>query len=669
MPSIRGTPTTAQNGNPGFATNALTLNVPTYVANDILIAQIVIDSASPAITPPAGWTAIGSLTASTNISMLTYWRVAGSEPASYTWNFGVTAGNCGIMSAWSGCDTGTPVNAHGEQANASSATCTAPSITTTVDGCQVLFIGCYKNKETWAPPTGWILEAGLGGTLEPTAGLADATQSTHGATGSKFTTLGTAANNIGQLVALAPSLSGIVQTAIHRWGRSNRWNPGAIIVHGGRRHHPISTGLTAHFAVPTARHRASHQAPFPIGSSFLRGRVVRHPSPPRGLGQHAQPRIAQKRKGRPPQAPPPHRMKGTVKRRPSGWHTAAQRQVQALRRRVVRPWKFSVVPWKGKVRRQRVPGSGLTSIVWVTRHRKQRSQPPGNLFNLRGRSRRRWLKLTVGVPRPRRIRGWSRRTAPVPFAGRIVRPDPQKPVRGPLPRRRQIRQKVAPLWVLSKPRRRPVRGTGLTSKPTIFRRRVMKSVMPRMLGGRVRRRGPGKIGQTAIRRARRAIRAQWPGVPVLRTRATNRRRTPKVQFTASPRRRRVVAKMPILPRRNSRRRLPGLGAKRPTLRPRRTLPYRVPALKSKAKRNKVPGTGLAQVVGAGSSPRHRLIRPPKFPYNMLTGRGRRGSGTIARNESPPWLSNAGQVIPGPYWVPAAQVFSPGAVAADIITEG
>lgn len=76
---------------------------------DVMVALIgKIDQA--AITPPAGWTLIGSQLAGSNVIYEAYYRVAqASEPASYSWSWGVAAKNIGWIGSYRNVDTAAPV--------------------------------------------------------------------------------------------------------------------------------------------------------------------------------------------------------------------------------------------------------------------------------------------------------------------------------------------------------------------------------------------------------------------------------------------------------------------------------------------------------------------------------------------------------------------------------
>lgn len=185
----------------------LTINVPTGVQDgDVMIAFLRCGTA--ALTMPAltGWTSLDIFnTAGQNPSGRSYFRIASSEPASYTWaTSSLTVATAGSIIAYSGTDATTPINQHGAfNRQASNSAPAANSITSTVDGCKILYIvGSPGSMGTFTPPAGYTNESP--GTIS-TIFLADIDQASQGATGTATATITSAAATIAQLVALAPS--------------------------------------------------------------------------------------------------------------------------------------------------------------------------------------------------------------------------------------------------------------------------------------------------------------------------------------------------------------------------------------------------------------------------------------------------------------------------------
>ncbi|CCF83654.1 hypothetical protein [Nitrolancea hollandica] len=145
----------------GSSSSSLAVNVPTGTQNnDILLAHLIVGS-SRTITPPAGWTLLAGPLADpdvTGVNVSVYYRVASSEPASFTFSFSGT-GNCaGVMLACSGGDAASPIDASATAIDASSSTShAAPSVTTTRDGnlVVVLWGGWKSSGYTWTQPSGF----------------------------------------------------------------------------------------------------------------------------------------------------------------------------------------------------------------------------------------------------------------------------------------------------------------------------------------------------------------------------------------------------------------------------------------------------------------------------------------------------------------------------------
>lgn len=176
--------------------------------NDVLLGAVTVRSAL-AITPPAGWTLVRSDVNGSSITQAVYSRVAGgSEPPNYTWTFaGPVTGTVGAIDAYSGVNTTTPVDVSGGQANASSASVTAPSVTTTVANDMVVGFFGTANDATFTVASGMTERTDiLAHTVsDSSAESADVVKATAGATGTRVATASKSAVNIGQLVALKPS--------------------------------------------------------------------------------------------------------------------------------------------------------------------------------------------------------------------------------------------------------------------------------------------------------------------------------------------------------------------------------------------------------------------------------------------------------------------------------
>jgi len=132
----------------------------------------------------------------------------GSEPVSYSWTFSAAGTAVGTVAAYSGVDPVTPIDAHDGQVTSSSASITAPSITTTAANTMLVDVSLMVGKTTIGPPatmTERIEVVSPGGVSSKlTQALADALQAGIGPTGTRVATGGSSAHNIGALIALRP---------------------------------------------------------------------------------------------------------------------------------------------------------------------------------------------------------------------------------------------------------------------------------------------------------------------------------------------------------------------------------------------------------------------------------------------------------------------------------
>jgi hypothetical protein len=206
---------------PNTAAASLTLSNPTgTVQNDVILASISISGGSAVtFTAPSGWTSIQNTnTAGNEIKTQSWYKVAGaSEPSTYTWSWTGNQRAVGVIFSYANVDTSSPIDTSGSQANTSSTTITAPSITPT--GSADVLVGFFGvansstitstlTDETYATIKGTSSLASIRG--------ADTQLSASGATGTKTATAGTAGVSVGQLVALTPAVANLTQ-ASHRW--------------------------------------------------------------------------------------------------------------------------------------------------------------------------------------------------------------------------------------------------------------------------------------------------------------------------------------------------------------------------------------------------------------------------------------------------------------------
>ncbi len=186
--------------------------------DDLMVAQVVTYVYGTAVTPPGSWTEIRQDFDGTvrDIRSALFWKIAVQADVDAT-DFTFTVGdevNLGAITAWTGHDSVTPINADNGQVNASSTTITSPGITPSVADCEILlFAGAATLVVT---TTGYALATDNPGTWNErydqgtTAGrdisqaMASATRPETSATGNGTATVNDSRKNIGQLVAIAP---------------------------------------------------------------------------------------------------------------------------------------------------------------------------------------------------------------------------------------------------------------------------------------------------------------------------------------------------------------------------------------------------------------------------------------------------------------------------------
>ena len=161
------------------------------------------------MTAPSGWTLVRSTTSGSSLTQATYVHVAGtSEPSSYQWRFSSLRMASGVMAAYVGVNTTTPVDVSGGGSSSNSSSDVAPSVTTTVAGDLLIGVFGEAANASVTPPTGMLEQveqlAGIGNTRVVTE-LSDQPLGAAGATGTRTATLSKSGANVGQLIALRPS--------------------------------------------------------------------------------------------------------------------------------------------------------------------------------------------------------------------------------------------------------------------------------------------------------------------------------------------------------------------------------------------------------------------------------------------------------------------------------
>ena len=190
-------------------TTTLVLPRPSGTASgDVLLAAVTVRG-TPTISA-AGWTLVRLDSRSPTFTQAVFWHLAGaSEPSSYTFTFNSSQTAVGTIVAYGGVDNVNPIADKNGQVTSSSATITAPTVTTTVPNTQLVSFFGIVGKTTIGQSSGMTERAEVfspkGTTSKLTASLDDQPMAAAGASGNRTATAGVSAHNIGQLVALKPA--------------------------------------------------------------------------------------------------------------------------------------------------------------------------------------------------------------------------------------------------------------------------------------------------------------------------------------------------------------------------------------------------------------------------------------------------------------------------------
>ena len=184
-------------------TTSITIERPTLLAGDVMIAAITILSPNTGltITPPSGWTFIRQDLQVGEVAQTLFYKVAtASEPADYLFTHNQSREAAGAIAAYWGVDTVSPIDVHDGQYVGSPPT--APSLTTTVSNTALVAIFGTKGGRDLGTPTGmterWRAEGTNGhqGFDEAFAGP--------GLTGIRSSATNES-STIGQMIALRPA--------------------------------------------------------------------------------------------------------------------------------------------------------------------------------------------------------------------------------------------------------------------------------------------------------------------------------------------------------------------------------------------------------------------------------------------------------------------------------
>ena len=198
----------------GTSGSPATQNKPTgVVSGDVMLAWLYVDLNATVSTPATGWTQLdlqASATSGQTYNMYVYYKVAGaSEPTSYSWTLSAANYNEVLITAFSGVDTTTPIDAHGIRDAGSTASLTTPTITTsTANDCLVAMLVCWNGNAGASAQNSYTLPTN-GAFSNNDTWLEYKLNASTGSNGNQaFTCTGPAAGSVVALVALKPASAG-----------------------------------------------------------------------------------------------------------------------------------------------------------------------------------------------------------------------------------------------------------------------------------------------------------------------------------------------------------------------------------------------------------------------------------------------------------------------------
>lgn len=193
----------ADSSGTAAAGTSLIIPVPAGVQNgDVMLAAVAIRGGSGVSNLAiAGWANLFTTNQSTNVQLGVFFKVASSEPASYTATWTGSFNAAGAIYAAYNANQGTPTN--GNQANAPSVNVVAPSVSPAAPALLV-FIGGMSASVTFTPP-GTMQEridrASTAGATNAAITFADESLGSGGATGTRTAVANGSGGNVGALIA------------------------------------------------------------------------------------------------------------------------------------------------------------------------------------------------------------------------------------------------------------------------------------------------------------------------------------------------------------------------------------------------------------------------------------------------------------------------------------
>lgn len=162
-------------------------------SGDFMLAYFFHHQDGVTLTGPSGWTLLTSNNASTNSAAVYYYTAGGSEPATYAFSSDDAANNGAAILTFRG-GTGA-VDVFGTFATATSTAVSVPSITPTVDGLNIAFIGAEVNDQNVTAKPARFTELFQEGQTPRIAAYSDEYLASEGATGTASFTLARSAGH------------------------------------------------------------------------------------------------------------------------------------------------------------------------------------------------------------------------------------------------------------------------------------------------------------------------------------------------------------------------------------------------------------------------------------------------------------------------------------------
>ena len=191
----------------------VTVTAPTgVVAGQLLVAHIGIHTHTftGTLSPPSGWTTVRVDHDGQHEMQGVFWKIAtAAEPGSYV--FTATAGDIrggdegrGAITAYDGCDSTAPIEAHAGATYAGGTSVTAPSVTTTVAGSRLLVLVTKRNAGGVDPDPAMVERYEASAGSQNTIAMADQPLVASGPTGTRTVTSAGNGSQVVQTVALRP---------------------------------------------------------------------------------------------------------------------------------------------------------------------------------------------------------------------------------------------------------------------------------------------------------------------------------------------------------------------------------------------------------------------------------------------------------------------------------